>query len=161
MKQARILSSIVACAAIAVLAGTPVPAQAGQKDVEARLACQCGCGLTVLTCNHLQCGFAIPVREEIAAKLAEGLSDDDIVASLVEEYGEKVLSSPTHTGFNLLAWYTPYVAVLIGGAFVFFIMRRWRRTTVPPPTETGEAQGQRADRAGRAELERELEELDS
>lgn len=159
MKKA--LASIIACAAFAVLAGAPLPAAAGQKDVEARLACQCGCGLTVLTCNHLQCGFAIPVREEIAAKLADGVSDDEIVQSLVEEYGEKVLSSPTHSGFNLLAWYTPYVAVLVGGAFVFFIMRRWRRTTAAPPTETSHTRDDKEDRAGRAELKRELEELDS
>ena len=160
MKRALTLFAIGALAAIA-LAGRPETGWAGQKDVEARLACQCGCGLTVLTCNHLQCGFAVPVREEIAAKLADGVSDDDIVQSLVDEYGEKVLSSPTHTGFNLLAWYMPYVAVLVGGALVFFVMRKWKKPDPPPPAEGAVADSDQHSQADRAELARELEELDS
>ena len=55
--------------AFAVLA-TGTATSAGQREVEERLACQCGCGLTVHTCNHLQCSFAVPVREDIAKSLA-------------------------------------------------------------------------------------------
>jgi hypothetical protein len=53
------------------------------------------------------------------------------------------------------------VAVLAGGALVFFVMRRWRRPIDPPLSEAGETPDKRDDRAGRAELERELEDLDS
>ena len=140
----------------------PVPsAEAGQKDIEAQLACQCGCGLTVLTCNHLQCGFAVPVRKRIAEELAAGDSDEEIIQRLVDEYGEKVLSSPTHTGFNLLAWYVPYVAVFVGGVLVFFVMRKWQRPAVETSAENSTTDVNKATAEQREALERELRELDS
>jgi cytochrome c-type biogenesis protein CcmH len=140
----------------------PVPsAEAGQKDIEAQLACQCGCGLTVLTCNHLQCGFAVPVRKRIAEELAAGDSDEEIIQRLVDEYGEKVLSSPTHTGFNLLAWYIPYAAVFVGGVLVFFVMRKWQRPAVELSAESPAPDVQKSTAEQREALERELKELDS
>jgi len=96
-----------------------------QKAIEDRLTCQCGCGLTVHSCNHLQCGFAVPVRREIAEALAAGKAADEIIAGYVEKYGEKVLSSPVPTGFNLVAWYGPYVVVALGALGILLLIRRW------------------------------------
>jgi cytochrome c-type biogenesis protein CcmH len=98
-----------------------------QSDIEEMLTCQCGCGLTVHTCNHLQCGFAVPVKNDIAESLAAGQTADEIIARYVAEYGEKILSSPTHEGFNLVAWYGPYVAIAIGAIAIVFVIRRWTR----------------------------------
>ena len=142
---------------VAVFAGGP--ALAGQREVEERLACQCGCGLTVHTCNHLQCSFAVPVRQDIAKSLAAGQPEDDIVARYVAEYGEKVLSSPTHEGFNLLAWWGPYVALLIGVAALSLAIRRFRGKPLPETAEPARDDAQSA--ALRAELEKELERVDS
>jgi len=131
----------------------------GQREVEERLACQCGCGLTVHTCNHLQCSFAVPVREDIAKSLAAGKSEDEIVARYVAEYGEKVLSAPTREGFNLLAWWGPYAA-LVGGAFgLWFAIRRLNRGQRDefPEGDPVDAIPQSA----RDEINRELERLDS
>ena len=148
--------------AAGVVISAPLPrAEAGPKDIEAQLACQCGCGLTVLTCNHLQCGFAVPVRKRIAEELAAGSSDEEIIGRLVEEYGEKVLSSPTHTGFNLLAWYVPYVAVFVGGVLVFSIMRKWQKSAVEISAGNPAPDVPKATTEQREALERELEELDS
>jgi len=131
-----------------------------QTAVEERLTCQCGCGLTVHTCNHLQCSFAIPVKNDIAASLAAGQSAEEILARYVEEYGEKILSAPKPEGFNLVAWIGPYVAVVLGGIAIFLAARRWRRIA------TGEsvAAAPRAiipSEADRARLERALKEMDS
>jgi cytochrome c-type biogenesis protein CcmH len=130
----------------------------GQKDVEERLACQCGCGLTVHTCNHLQCSFAVPVREDIRRSLTAGQTEDEIIARYVAEYGEKVLSAPTREGFNLLAWWGPYAALAVGALGLATFLGRLRRLKPqePAPVSTGES----LDATARAELARELEKFD-
>lgn len=121
-----LLAAGLAAAVLAVFASSCAPEPPGtQKAVEEQLTCQCGCGLTVHTCNHLQCSFAIPVRADIAASLAKDESGSAIVARYAAEYGEKVLSSPIREGFNLLAWYGPYIALFVSAIGVFSVIRRW------------------------------------
>lgn len=97
------------------------------KEIEEALTCQCGCGLTVHSCNHLQCGSAIPLKHEVSALVAEGLGHDEILLRFRDKYGEKILSSPTAEGFNLAAWILPFAAILAGGAVLGFTIRRWTR----------------------------------
>jgi cytochrome c-type biogenesis protein CcmH len=124
------MAPAVALAAVLLLSGCAADEVADtQSAIEERLTCQCGCGLTVHTCNHLQCSFAIPVKKDIAASLAAGQSADEILDRYVAEYGEKILSSPTREGFNLLAWYGPYVAIVASGVLIVWLLLRWRRTT--------------------------------
>ncbi len=152
---------LLAIACTGLLAGcfsaTTVPNT--QKAIEDRLTCQCGCGLTVHSCNHLQCGFAVPTREDIAKSLAAGQTADEIIARYVSKYGEKVLSSPTTRGFNLVAWYAPYVAVLIGTVGILLLLRRWIGGKLH-----ADAAGSTAtvvSDTDRKKLERELEDLES
>ena len=97
------------------------------QEIEESLTCQCSCGLTVHSCNHLQCSFAVPRKQEIATALAEGKEKEEIITSYVAQFGEKVLSSPTTTGFNLAAWITPFLALILGGVVVSLISLRWSR----------------------------------
>jgi cytochrome c-type biogenesis protein CcmH len=126
-----------------------------QSDVEERLTCQCGCGLTVHSCNHLQCGFAVPVRKDITDSLAAGQTGAQILDRYVREYGEKVLSSPTRTGFNLLAWYGPYVAIFLSALLVLHFMRRWHGRNTRPAAHS-QATSPLSDEQ-RNRLDRELE----
>jgi cytochrome c-type biogenesis protein CcmH/NrfF len=137
------------------LLAAPIAGAATQQEVEESLTCQCGCGLTVHACNHLQCPSGEPMKKEIAERLARGESGDEIVAAFRARYGEKVLSSPTFRGFNWLAWITPFAAVLAGGVGVTLVIRQWTRT-VPPPSPQPPA----ADDELRRRLARELAELD-
>lgn len=119
-----------------VLASSPTNAfSATNQEVEEALTCQCGCGLTVHSCNHLQCGFAVPAKKTIAELLGQGQGKEAITASFVSRYGEKVLSAPTTTGFNLAAWITPFAALLAGGVLIGFISLRWSRRPQPESTE--------------------------
>ena len=95
------------------------------QDLEESLTCQCGCGLTVHSCNHLQCPSAIPLREEIRAQMNEGKDKAAILAYFSNKYGEKILSAPTAVGFNLVAWVTPFVVVGLGGVFLGIAVKRW------------------------------------
>src|SRR5262249_38818809 len=107
------------------------------QEVEEALTCQCSCGLTVHSCNHLQCSFAVPRKQEIATLVAEGKAKEEILTSYVAKFGEKVLSAPTTTGFNLAAWITPFLALLVGGIIVGLISLRWsRKRTTEEPRQT-------------------------
>ena len=103
------------------------------QDVEESLTCQCGCGLTVHSCNHLQCPSAIPLREEIRAQMNEGKDKPAILGYFSDKYGEKILSSPTTVGFNLVAWVTPFAVIGLGGVFLGVTLKRWSRRSRPAP----------------------------
>jgi cytochrome c-type biogenesis protein CcmH/NrfF len=139
-------------------AATPAP-RASQQAVEEALTCQCGCGLTVHSCNHLQCPSGEPMKKEIAERLARGEDKETILEAFRVKYGEKVLSAPTFRGFNWFAWLTPFAVVLMGGLAISVVIRRWVRTapagapSAPPPSPAG-------DDALRRRLAQELEELD-
>ncbi len=127
-------------------------------DIEESLVCQCGCGLTVHACNHLNCPSGIPIKEEIAKRLGSGESKEQILAYFRDRYGEKILSAPTLSGFNLVAWITPFVFFVVGGIVVVRVARRWMRDTeregaLPPVVS-------HVDDAYRDRLRREIEELD-
>src|SRR5262249_57808417 len=63
----------VAVPAVLVLAllvlASPVRAVT-QQEVEESLTCQCGCGLTVHACHHLQCPSGEPMKKAVAQRLA-------------------------------------------------------------------------------------------
>lgn len=130
---------------------------ASQTDLEEGLTCQCGCGLTVHACNHLQCPSGIPLKEEIASQLALGKTRDEILSYFSGKYGEKILSAPTTTGFNIVAWVMPFAVVLIATMIIVVLTRRWRHR--PQPAEqTAPAAG---DPALRARLDAELDRWDA
>lgn len=148
--------------ALLVAASGPVSGEErlGQREIEEQLTCQCGCGLTVAACNHLECGFAIPARKRIAGGLVQGLSPEQIVDGFKKEYGEKVLSSPIPEGFNILAWIAPYLTIGIAGTLMFLFFRR--KAVLGEPSAQGTTTldpGVRSDE--RVErLRRDLEDLD-
>jgi cytochrome c-type biogenesis protein CcmH len=129
-----------------------------QQEVEEALTCQCGCGLTVHSCNHLQCPSGEPMKEEIRRRIGLGESRDTILAAFAAKYGEKVLSSPTMQGFNWFAWITPFAALLVAGTVLVVVVRSRLRHAEVAATAGGTPP---ADPGARARLERALSELDS
>jgi cytochrome c-type biogenesis protein CcmH len=139
-------------------AAAPLTSSAFIVDIEESLVCQCGCGLTVHSCNHLNCPSAIPMKKEIGERLARGETKEQVIAYYHDRYGEKVLSSPTLTGFNLAAWIAPFVALVIGGGVITRVARRWiRETGQPAPVAEGSTA---TDDKYRDQLAREIDEFD-
>lgn len=141
-----------------LLAGATAVTAATQQEVEEALTCQCGCGLTVHSCNHLQCGSGEPMKKEIAERLARGEDKDAILAVFRQRYGEKVLSAPTFRGFNWFAWLTPFAAVLAGAAVLTIVLARRGRRAAPAVAGAPAPRG--GTDAQRERLARELEEID-
>src|ERR1700723_2081798 len=129
------------------------------QEVSEGLTCQCGCGLTVANCNHPNCEFSVPVRNQIDGMLKRGLSGPEVIAYFRGKYGEKILSAPTTQGFNLLAWIMPFAAILAGGALIAITVGRWRAKSPPSTPAPGAGAGVAGgdfDPELRRRLEREL-----
>lgn len=133
--KARIIVSIICLPTLFLLA---VPASAlSLEEVANELVCQCGCELVLNSCNHSDCGVAIPMREAIKQKIGRGETLEQIVSFYVSQYGEVVLSSPTKKGFNLTVWILPFIALAVGAGIITVVIIIWtkrRRSLVSAQT---------------------------
>ncbi len=102
------------------------------REIEGKLMCICKdkCGKVLADCT---CGTSDIYRKEIRAMLSEGKKDQDVVAHYVKRFGEKVLSAPTKTGFNLTAWIVPFLALFAGGWGINKIVQSWVRKRKSAP----------------------------
>ena len=104
-----------------------------------RLACRCGgCRNSVATCPMIHCEFGDPMRRRILKLAQEGLTDDQIVNTIVREDGIVALASPPGSGWGLFTWVMPGVALLIG-FFVYSAYVRRHRTTPEKITPSDQA----------------------
>jgi cytochrome c-type biogenesis protein CcmH/NrfF len=83
-------------------------------------------------------------------------SKSEIKATLVSQFGDRVLAQPPARGFNLTAYIVPGLAVLAALAAISVAAVRWRRRR--PPGEPAVADGTSAGDSAR--LEKDLERYD-
>ena len=69
------------------------------------------------------------VREQLAA----GRSPEEIKAYFVEKYGEWILLRPKASGWNVLVYLLPLLALVAGLAVVLRATRRWSARADPTP----------------------------
>ena len=94
---------------------------------------------------------AIDMKRYIAEKRDAGWTQQEVIDGLVDEFGRGVLATPPKSGFDLIAWIVPALAVAIGLASIPFITRAWARR---PRTAAGpEAPPPSADEARRLDEE--------
>jgi len=104
------------------------------SDLGHRMMCVCGCNQILLECNHVGCAYSERMRGELIAAVDRGDNDDLTLQWFVQKYGTTVMAAPTKTGFNRVAWITPYLALALGLTLVIFIIRAWRaRPLALPP----------------------------
>jgi cytochrome c-type biogenesis protein CcmH/NrfF len=159
-KSRRLRLVLIALAGIVVILCSGVTLLIAQtqkisvEEVAEGLTCQCGCGLTIANCNHPNCSFSVPAKEQIEAMINRGIGRAAIIAKFRAEYGEKILSAPTTQGFNLLAWITPFAMLFGGGGLIVMVLGRWRARNNSPAKMPLEASSPPS--AGDAELRRRL-----
>jgi len=109
-------------------------------DVDARfnklghqMMCMCGCNQVLLECNHVGCAYSDRMRNELAAGLERGDNDSLILQSFVQKYGNTVLAAPTNSGFNIVAWITPFAVFGLATAIAVWLVRMWRARPVAQP----------------------------
>jgi len=117
--------------------------------------CYCGCAdLTVRVCT---CGTADGIRQEIAARLVNGESPDQVVAAFVARHGEQIRSAPLKSGFDLVAWVTPFVALILAGSALVVVVRRWGKARGGSLAGATPSAGAESGRATTPEEQRALE----
>jgi cytochrome c-type biogenesis protein CcmH len=67
------------------------------------------------------------VRREIARRVGEGESDDEIRAALAARFGDTILLTPPRSGVAGLVWVLPVAGVVVAVAGLAFAFRRWGR----------------------------------
>lgn len=115
-----------------------VAATMGAGDTDARfnrlghqLMCMCGCNQILLECNHVGCPYSDRMRNELMAAIQRGDSDNLVLQSFVQKYGNTVLAAPTTTGFNRVAWIMPFVVFTLAVAGVVVLVRVWKSRQMP------------------------------
>jgi cytochrome c-type biogenesis protein CcmH/NrfF len=96
------------------------------NNIGHKLMCVCGCNQVLLECNHVGCTVSGRMRDELAANLDRGDSDDLVLQASVQKYGPTVLLAPTATGFDRVAWIMPYLVLVLGLTTVVLIVRAWK-----------------------------------
>jgi cytochrome c-type biogenesis protein CcmH/NrfF len=102
-------------------------------DIEDEVMCvECRTALNVSSAP-----VADQERAFIRARIAEGMSKEEIKAALVDEYGEDVLAEPPGEGFNVTAWVVPAALAAAALLGVILLTRRWRGSTTAAPAPAG------------------------
>lgn len=120
------------------MAARPVslPAKPGAKpsmtpvqrdELEHRIRCQCGCTLDVFTCRttDFSCQVSPAMHRDVMALVEGGYGAQEIINAFESVYGERVLMSPRKSGFNLVGWFAPGIALAVGAIVVGWLIRRW------------------------------------
>ncbi len=139
---ALVLLPGLSATALAQVAGDPTPLQFRDNAEEARfqaltheLRCVM-CQNQSLADSNAQ--IAHDLRREVLKLMREGKSDDEVVAFLVQRYGEFVRYKPAMEPDTWLLWFGPALLLLGGGVVVYRIVRRRNRQVVPEPGDEQE-----------------------
>ncbi len=154
-------ATLIRAAALACALALPVsgPALAVQPDevlddpvLESR-AREISRGLRCLVCRNeaideSNADLARDMRLLVRERLVEGDSDEEVVAFIVDRYGEYVLLQPTMTGSNLALWLAAPAMLLVGGGIAVVYLRRRKARPEPEATLTPEEQARLKDLLG-------------
>ena len=78
-----------------------------------------------------QAPSAWQMREEIEELFAAGLTRDEVIDELVEQYGVWILMTPPAAGRFIWVYVTPFIAIGIGGVIAHVLIGRRRRGARP------------------------------
>jgi cytochrome c-type biogenesis protein CcmH len=64
------------------------------------------------------------LRQIVRAQIVAGRTDQQVIDYMVQRYGEFILLKPTLSPGNLALWLTPFLAVLLGGGYLWIKSRQ-------------------------------------
>jgi cytochrome c-type biogenesis protein CcmH len=129
---------------VALMLALATPALAVQPDevlpdpVMEERARDISAGLRCLVCRNesideSNATLARDLRLLVRERLVAGDTDEEVVAFVVDRYGEYVLLRPTMTGSNIVLWLAPAILLVLGAGLSVVYVRR--RAQSPAPTE--------------------------
>lgn len=104
-------------------------------------------GLRCLVCRNesideSNADLARDMRLLVRERIVAGDSNEEVVAFVVDRYGEYVLLSPTARGANLLLWIAAPAMLLAGAGIAVVYLRRRARSA--PASEAGLTEAEKA-----------------
>jgi cytochrome c-type biogenesis protein CcmH len=106
----------------------PSMTDAQRDNLEHKIHCQCGCQLDVYTCRttDFACSVSPAMHGDVMGLVAGGYRAEEILGAFTSVYGEKALMAPIKSGFNLLGYTVPFIALGTGAVLVAALIRRWK-----------------------------------
>ena len=92
------------------------------KKLSNDLRCPTCQGLSV---KDSEAGFSNSIKGKILELMKQGKSDEEIIAFFVERYGEWILRAPPLSGFNIVLWVLPGVAIVTGLLWMLYRSKNW------------------------------------
>tara|TARA_A100001011_G_scaffold119405_1_gene125959 strand:- start:730 stop:1101 length:372 start_codon:yes stop_codon:yes gene_type:complete len=68
--------------------------------------------------------FSQTIKLIVDEQIKEGKSESEIYSFLIEKYGDWIVYKPPFNKINFLLWVLPYLVLVIGGAFIFFLLKK-------------------------------------
>lgn len=136
MRRLPWLVMVVMVAAALVVGATddggPRTPEERLRSIAASVRCPTCAGQSVLESDA---SAAKGVRNEIARRIADGQSDQEIRAYLVSRFGERIVLTPPRSGVGGLVWVLPVLALVAALAGLVVAFRRWRTGDDDGPTD--------------------------
>jgi len=144
MKLFNILFLTIITLSFLIIAGPALAQDPEQNydrinDIAEDLNCPTCTGINLSDCRTLTCS---QWKEKISDLVAEGYSDEEVLGYFSTQYGTQVLQEPPRSGFTLILWVLPIIAILAGGAWLAYVIRGWRKNepaSVPVGSSPAEA----------------------
>jgi cytochrome c-type biogenesis protein CcmH len=122
------LRALLLAAGVLVIGGSALAAPPNAADLEAELVCP----VCETTLDQSNAPVAQRMKAFIRVRIAAGDTEREIKDALVDEFGPAVLATPRKSGFGLLAWLLPLVALVAGAIAVGLLIRTWSRRRAAP-----------------------------
>jgi cytochrome c-type biogenesis protein CcmH len=130
-----VIARLLAAAAAALALAGPAAACANPRTSLSYLEGQIMCPTCHTTLDQSDAPAAQQIKAEIAKRVAQCWTAQQIESELVGNFGQGILAAPPHRGFDLLAWWLPIAGVIAGAAALAVGVWRWSRTREPEPPE--------------------------
>jgi cytochrome c-type biogenesis protein CcmH len=145
---ARLLVLVAALCGLGLAVAREAAPAAADPALEARVTAL-SAELRCLVCQNQtiadsNAGLASDLRDEIREMMRKGQSDDQIIAFMVDRYGDFVLYRPPLKATTALLWFGPLLLALAGVGALFYRLARRRR--VVTEAELAPADEERARR---------------
>ena len=121
------MRQLLALASVLALVVIPSAFASEQHPTQAELEGELVCPTCHTTLDQSNAAVALRMKQFVRARIAAGDTKSEIKDQLVAQFGKGVLAAPEQSGFDLLAWVLPIVALLAGAGVLTVLAWRWTR----------------------------------
>jgi cytochrome c-type biogenesis protein CcmH len=123
----RLAVALVALAAAPLASAACTKPRASLSSLEGQVMCPT-CQTTL---DQSQSPVATRIRAFIRTRIAACATESQIKQELVDQFGRSILAAPPRKGFDLLAWWLPIAAIVVGAGAIGVGVWRWSRRDGP------------------------------